>query len=260
MIQQWLSQEPPAIVVPVPTVVVEPQVTFPPELLERLAPVETSGFTQPWATLLAGCLAVAAAVIAFIGVYHAQKVAIANSKAQLRQQRAAMIRQEKQLNQQLRVQQKLHDDAQERQGKQHAETLKGQLDLLRLQTHAETQRQVRRDVKEAIMEAQSHLLGCYNAAQSALASRIMKETPEDEVVDKFGAASRGCQASAKTLAMLGLDDASQALEQAATDFSKTFINVREDRESLTFPQEWQLLQNHYEAATSAFKLAMLVTP
>lgn len=65
----WLAQEPPAI--PVPTVVVEPQVTIPPDLLERLTPTVQSGIfglTQPTATICAALIAVVAAIIAYRGV------------------------------------------------------------------------------------------------------------------------------------------------------------------------------------------------
>lgn len=255
MTVQWLAQEPPAIVVPVPTVVVEPQVTIPPELLERLAPVEASGLTQPWATLLAGFFVLVAALFAFGGVLYAQRVTRATTKAQLRQQRAAMIRQEKQLNEQLRVQQQLHDDAQERQAQQHAATLKGQLDLLRLQTHAETQKQTHQDVKEVILEAQAQLQEVHSAVAHGLGLKALGKTPDNTSVSWFAESFIACETSIKKFAILGLDDARAALEQAIGAFGISYMGETTDAVA-----EMQTLQDKYEAATTAFKLALIMTP
>jgi hypothetical protein len=249
------APEPTPVQQPPPTVVVEPQLTFPPELLERLAPVEASGLTQPWATLLAGLFVLVAAFFAFGGVLYAQRVTRATTKAQLRQQRAAMIRQEKQLNEQLRVQQKLHDDAQERLAKQHAAALKGQLDLLRLQTHAESQKQARQDVKDAVMEAQARLQEAYNSAVAVLGTRIVGNSLSTELTKQWAVATTACQASAKTLSILGLDDAREALERAMAEFGRSIVASSSDHR-----EEWDKLQTHYGAATSAFKLALIVAP
>lgn len=84
MVGANLSQEP--SIVPVPTVVVEPQVTIPPDLLERLTPTVESGIldiTQPTATLVTGFFAVVGALIAFLGVFYAQYRIGENLKTQL---------------------------------------------------------------------------------------------------------------------------------------------------------------------------------
>lgn len=52
--------------------------------------------SQPWATVIAALIALVAASIAFAGVLYAQSVTRATTKAQLRHQRAALIRQERQ--------------------------------------------------------------------------------------------------------------------------------------------------------------------
>ncbi|MGW5339184.1 hypothetical protein ACWEQD_12265 [Rhodococcus pyridinivorans] len=67
-------------------------------------PADPSGLTQPWATLGTGVLAVVAAVIAYLGVRHAQNVAVRNTKAQLRQQAVVSLRQQKQHQAQLDAQ------------------------------------------------------------------------------------------------------------------------------------------------------------
>ncbi|OZC78007.1 hypothetical protein CH251_04960 [Rhodococcus sp. 06-462-5] len=68
MNSQSLEQVPPAIVVPAPTVVVEPQVTIPSELLDRLVPPDPGLLTQPVATIIAALIALLAARIAWRGV------------------------------------------------------------------------------------------------------------------------------------------------------------------------------------------------
>ncbi len=62
------TPEPISVNVPPPTVKVEPQVTIPPDLLDRLTPADPGWFTQPVATLIAALLALLAARIAWRGV------------------------------------------------------------------------------------------------------------------------------------------------------------------------------------------------
>ncbi|OZE26573.1 hypothetical protein CH256_17435 [Rhodococcus sp. 05-2254-6] len=83
MTAQWLAQEPPVSVAPVPTVVVEPQVTIPPELLETLTPPDPGWFTQPVATILASFIALGAAIIAWRGVKRQINAAAGNLARQI---------------------------------------------------------------------------------------------------------------------------------------------------------------------------------
>lgn len=87
MIQQWLSQEPPEIVVPVPTVVVEPQVVIPTELLERLTPPSPGLVAAADATLIAGGLTLGAAILALIGVFYVQSRTRKNVERQIEAER-----------------------------------------------------------------------------------------------------------------------------------------------------------------------------
>lgn len=62
------TPEPISVNVPPPTVIVEPQVTVPPELLEKLTTTTVSTFAQPVATILAASIALIAAWVAWKGV------------------------------------------------------------------------------------------------------------------------------------------------------------------------------------------------
>lgn len=75
--------------------------TLPDIIVNNIPATSHALLTQPVATVIAGTLAIIAAGIAFAGVRYAQKVAIASSKATLRVQSVAALRQQRQHEAQL---------------------------------------------------------------------------------------------------------------------------------------------------------------
>ncbi|MFC9893056.1 hypothetical protein ACFVMC_05125 [Nocardia sp. NPDC127579] len=138
--------------------------------------------TQPWATVIAAGLAIVAAGIAFVGVLHAQAVAKSATRAQLRQQHAALVR----------------------QGRQHAAQLAATANLER-EKH---RRQVSTDAVKDGLAALSKLKDAYAAAGS---------NPGDEHArDRCTAAADECTVAASMLLLLDLDAPYQQILAANT--------------------------------------------
>ncbi|UZG58240.1 hypothetical protein [Rhodococcus opacus] len=233
----WLSQ--PAPEPPIPTVVVEPQLNLPPEVLDRLAPAPPTGLTQPMATLIGSGFTLLAAVLALGGVLFVQYMTRKNLTAQLDKQ------------------QELHEDAQERQAAQHEKSLEAQLDLLRMQVHAETQKQERTDRLNALFEAQSALISAKEACLAVATAVVFdRETTEGkQLFDRFDSSITLCEVPLRKLELLGMDQSHKALQEAVRTYEDC-IFADEKIESVPHVR----VKAAYDAATSAFKLDMKMTP
>ncbi|NKW34843.1 hypothetical protein GS942_23425 [Rhodococcus hoagii] len=85
--------------VPAPAITGSPSASetpLSPLVIVQNLPADGGWNAQAWATIIAACIALTAAGIALFGVFYTQRVNRAATKAQLRQQRAMMIRQERQ--------------------------------------------------------------------------------------------------------------------------------------------------------------------
>lgn len=235
-----LTQDVPAISEPVPS----PQNSAPyvPQILIENLPAGSGGLTQPWATVLAGCLAVVAATIALLGIRHQAKQHIRATKAQLRQQRAAMIRQEKQLQRTIDAQKLLHDDAQSRQEVQHTRSLSEQRRIIELEIESSEQKQVRADRLDALIEATKVLADALNAA-------LQLRGAEDErgaYVRDLSSRLDLCEFAQLKLALLGATESAAATTHAINTFSKTYLA---NENAVSYDE----LINSYRAAQDAFK-------
>ncbi len=219
-----LAQDMPTIQesTPVPPV----PASYMPQILIENVPATASGLTQPWATFLAGCLAIVAATIAYLGIRHQAKQHVRATKAQLRQQRAAMIRQERQFQRTLEAQQKLHDDSQTLQRSQHVETLDQQRRILELELGSAEQKQNYSDRLDAIVQGSTHLSAAVNAALPLAACSHF--AMRDEEVDELTRQLDLCQVAELKLSLLGSEAASERL-RLTTGLIAIVLEDREDR-------------------------------
>lgn len=156
-----------------------------PSVIQNITP-DAGWLTQPVATLLTGFLAVVAASIAFGGVYYAQRVSRATTKAQLRHQRAALIRQERQHNQTL---------------------------------SAEFNRQARAERLAALSEALAALSALHEATLAfGMLRRLKPEQSFQEQKERFAKAVNACGVPVGKLRLLGMQDAANAFAATAMEF------------------------------------------
>lgn len=235
-----LTQDLPPISEPVPAP--EDPVPYVPQILIENLPAGSDGLTQPWATVAAGCLAVVAATIALLGIRHQAKQHIRATKAQLRQQRAAMVRQEKQLQRTIDAQKLLHDDAQFRQEVQHSKSLSEQRRIIELEIESSEQKQVRADRLDALIEATKVLADALNAA-------LQLHSADNEYgahVRRLASCLDLCEFAQLKLALLGATASASATTHAILTFSKTY---RVNENAVSHDE----LISSYRAAQDAFK-------
>lgn len=190
------AQPPPTdIVVPVQPGTVQSvteQGAVVPDIIVNNLPAATGWLTQPVATLGAGVLAIIAACIAFGGVYLTQRVNRSTAKAQLRQQAAASVRQERS---QMRA---LEAAAANEREKHHRETRSAAL------SEALSATMVARD---AIVEYRGNLLAhsASTAGLSSVGRAVANSRPPDSTAARL--ATDALVGRAATLLMLGDEDA-----------------------------------------------------
>lgn len=215
-----LAQDTPTIQesTPVPPV----PASYMPQILIENVPATASGLTQPWATFLAGCLAIVAATIAYLGIRHQAKQHIRSTKAQLRQQRAVMIRQERQFQRTIEAQQELHDATQATQALQHIETLDQQRKILELEIESAEQKQARSDRVDALIEATQATVEALKAAQAMLEDNEDGNFPDIEQIRELANRLDLCELSEMKLQLHGATQSAAAISLAVKTFSKAF--------------------------------------
>ncbi|MDV8066403.1 hypothetical protein R4P64_07795 [Rhodococcus sp. IEGM 1366] len=222
---ELLAQDLPTVQesVPVPPV---PASYAPQVLIENIPPIPGI-FTQSTATIVAALIALVAASLALGGVFYAQSVTRAATKAQLRQQRSAMIRQDRHFQAQLITQQRLHEDAQSHQAKQHEESMRQQRESLQFELRAAERKQHRLDKLDALMEAAR--VASLAADRGNLYIMTQSKADEDldgndliDSLDSFSEAMNLCRMSEIRLTLLGLDDISEKLASTIVQFSEIY--------------------------------------
>ncbi|QSE88915.1 hypothetical protein JWS13_10005 [Rhodococcus pseudokoreensis] len=232
------APEPPIPSPVTPTVVVEPQLNLPPEILERLPVAPATGWlTQPVATLIAAGMTVVAALVAFAGVLFIQYMTRRNLTAQLDKQ------------------EELHKDAQKAQAIQHEKSIKSQLDLLRMQVFAADQKQQREDRLNALSDSQAALAAANSAAIDLILERMAEPRGSHrETRDKLKIALDTCEIRILKLELLQLEQSSKALGATRRLLVDVYANQAPDLDLLKEVTE------SYKAAVEAFKFDATVTP
>ncbi|MDI9940866.1 hypothetical protein QM806_36515 [Rhodococcus sp. IEGM 1351] len=193
----WLSQ--PAPEPPIPTVVIEPQLNLPPEVLDRLAPAPPTGLTQPMATLIGSGVTLLAAIVALGGVLFVQYLTRRN------------------LTSQLDKQQRLHDEEQ-------AEGRRKQAQADRLDALVEA--------AASLDRMHNGLIGVVSACDRGDAAQLAKS--EAELREAF---ERGSVARLR-LKLLRLDESRTDFEAARAVMVTAFGHIRDrSPESGSFMQE-----------------------
>lgn len=164
---------------------------------------------QPTATVGAGLLAIGAATIALTGVLLTQRTNVRTTKAQLRQQRAAMIRQEKQHAAQLELQRK----ATEEQRNLHAEQLAASADLEREKHDRQVMYQARMAACSALIALTTASTAVQRAIDNDVADYLVNNprgardaaprTRTDDAVRACSEARDACSTTAAGLLILG---------------------------------------------------------
>lgn len=186
----------------------------PPVVVQNL-PADGGWTSQSWATIIAACIALAAALLALFGVLYTQRVSRATAKAQLRQQRAAMIRQERQ-----------HANQLAEQARQHEASLREQRDSQARAMQAANRRQIQNDRLSAVVEAAEAIKNFRVRATTYRAARPSRTEDSNGVFD----AITRCATAKLRLQLLGLSESAKAFSAAEVAIS-TYLSTSPGEET-----------------------------
>ncbi|WP_058037055.1 hypothetical protein [Rhodococcus sp. KB6] len=212
----------------------EPSATIPisnvPQIVIENLPPTSSGLSQPWATVIAGLLAIAAATIAYFGIRHQAKQHIRATKALLRQQGTAMIRQEKQAQRAIDAQRGLHDDAQRRQQRQHDQSLRAQRKVIEIEIGSAERKQNQSDRLDALMDASAGLNDALNACLTVAAFEP-GEADDDDLRELARCLDR-CYLIELKLHLIGATRASASIRDAIAIYRRLFTYDQPSRKQI----------------------------
>lgn len=204
-------------------------------------PANPSGLSPAWATVIAACIAVVAALIAFGGVWYAQRVTRATTKAQLRHQRAALIRQEAQNVAQL-----------QEQSRQHQRTLSEQRKLQHAEFRAAERKQERADRLDALVEAAAALTDAASRVRFAHIA-FKNDTYQDVSVSEIVAGMDRCSVAGVRLSLLGLENSVPAFGDANDSIRRAAYAASANSEEHPPEEAMEAMQEKIDEAVKIFR-------